>query len=425
MAAAQNTQIVALQLEKVRKKLPLLYERTDALFSKIQKREVMKVSSRNARIPLQTKPGGAFGYANFDGGDLGRGSLTNYDVAQLTPLGLKFAVEINKLLEYVSNSSEKAVADATKLEVANAMKQFRRDLDAQLMTAGSGVVATVSSVASLVITVASTPFGARLVRPGMKLKAYTDSTLGTPVTTGGGDSAGTMTVTDVQSALGATQTITVDATATGLAANYVLVPDGLTGANPVGLYGIPYHHNSSATGTWLTVNRSNSYTQAAMINANSSAFAMPFARLAIDSIMQNIGPDETEALKQLKWLGNRAQRAAMHELAFAMSTIDKKGADQSFDLGFKGETLLGIETLWNIHADPTRLDLLNLDTWGRVEWKEIDYLEIGGDTVFPVYGTSGGIAAAYLFYLVAGMQFFIDNPKAVSGITGLALPTGY
>src|SRR6266581_4258037 len=146
--ALTNTQTVALQLEKVRKKLPILYERGDVLFNIIEKRDVEKVSTRTARIPLQVQPGGAFGYASLDGGDLGRGSGTVYDVAQITPVGLRFAVEINKLVEYATNASEKAVADVAKKQVADAMKQFRRDLDAQLQTAGNAVMGTVSSTAN-------------------------------------------------------------------------------------------------------------------------------------------------------------------------------------------------------------------------------------------------------------------------------------
>ena len=39
MAQMQNAQSVALQLEKVRDKLPLLYERDDILLTMIQQRE--------------------------------------------------------------------------------------------------------------------------------------------------------------------------------------------------------------------------------------------------------------------------------------------------------------------------------------------------------------------------------------------------
>ena len=75
MAAQNNAQTIALQLEKVRDKVPLLYERDDVLLSMIQQRgDVEKVSSRNMRLPLQLIPGGKAGSYSADGGDLGRGS---------------------------------------------------------------------------------------------------------------------------------------------------------------------------------------------------------------------------------------------------------------------------------------------------------------------------------------------------------------
>ncbi len=78
MAAQNNAQTIALQLEKVRDKVPLLYERDDVLLSMIQQRgDVEKVSSRNMRLPLQVIPGGKAGSYNADGGDLGRGSGTH------------------------------------------------------------------------------------------------------------------------------------------------------------------------------------------------------------------------------------------------------------------------------------------------------------------------------------------------------------
>jgi hypothetical protein len=76
MTQMQNAQSVALQLEKVRDKLPLLYERDDILLTMIQQRgDVERVSSRNMRLPLQIRPGGKAGLANMDGGDLGRGCV--------------------------------------------------------------------------------------------------------------------------------------------------------------------------------------------------------------------------------------------------------------------------------------------------------------------------------------------------------------
>jgi hypothetical protein len=100
MPAQANANVVALQLEKVRDKVPLLYERDDILLTMIQQRgDVEKVSSRNMRLPLQVNPGGKAGSYNADGGDLGRGSGTQYDVAQVSPIFFRFAIEITKLVK--------------------------------------------------------------------------------------------------------------------------------------------------------------------------------------------------------------------------------------------------------------------------------------------------------------------------------------
>jgi hypothetical protein len=74
-----------------------------------QRGDAEGVSSRNMRLPLQIRAGGKAGRANMDGGDLGRGSGTMYDVAQVTPVFFRHAVKISKLVEFASNAPEKAI----------------------------------------------------------------------------------------------------------------------------------------------------------------------------------------------------------------------------------------------------------------------------------------------------------------------------
>jgi hypothetical protein len=217
MPAQANANVVALQLEKVRDKVPLLYERDDILLTMIQQRgDVEKISSRNMRLPLQVNPGGKAGSYNADGGDLGRGSGTAYDVAQVSPIFFRFAIEITKLVEYATNGRERAVENATKREVANGMKQFRAFLDKLMQTAGNGVLGTVGSFASTTWTM-STPPGAALVYVGQTIQVY-DPTLTT--------NRGTANVMAADP-ISPTQTITVDVNPAGLTAGDVIVHDGL------------------------------------------------------------------------------------------------------------------------------------------------------------------------------------------------------
>jgi hypothetical protein len=178
MPAQANANVIALQLEKVRDKVPLLYERDDILLTMIQQRgDVEKVSSRNMRLPLQVNPGGKAGSYNADGGDLGRGSGTAYDVAQVSPIFFRFAIEITKLVEYATTGRERAIENAAKREVANGMKQFRSFLDKLMQTAGNGVLGTINSIASTTLTMA-VPSGAAFVYVGQTVQVY-DTTLTT------------------------------------------------------------------------------------------------------------------------------------------------------------------------------------------------------------------------------------------------------
>src|SRR6201987_4185532 len=127
-----------------------------------QRGDVEKVSSRNMRLPLQINPGGKAGSYNADGGDLGRGSGTSYDVAQVSPIFFRFAVEISKLVDYSTNAKEKAIENAAKREVANGMKQFRSFLDKVMQTSGNGVLGTISAISSNTFTM-TVPSGAALV----------------------------------------------------------------------------------------------------------------------------------------------------------------------------------------------------------------------------------------------------------------------
>ena len=80
----------------------------------------------------------------------------------------------------------------------------------------------------------------------------------------------------------------------------------------------------------------------------------------------------------------------------------------------------------SIHADQTRIDFLDLSHWGRAVIKDIGLFEDGeGKTVFPIYGASGGVAAANIFYYDTGFNVWNDSPRSGSYIYSLARPSGY
>src|ERR1035441_10148550 len=110
MAAGANGDFLSLQLERVRPFLPVAYEREKGFGAKIKKVEGIEVSSRNLRLPIQVSPGGKFGYCTFAGTSLGLGGASSTQVATLTPVGIRFNVQINRDVQYYTNSAEKASA---------------------------------------------------------------------------------------------------------------------------------------------------------------------------------------------------------------------------------------------------------------------------------------------------------------------------
>jgi hypothetical protein len=423
MAQQNNAQTIALQLEKVRDKVPLLYERDDVLLSMIQQRgDIEKISSRNMRLPLQVNPGGKAGSYNADGGDLGRGTGSQYDVAQVSPVFFRFAVEITKLVEYATNAREKAIENAAKREVANGMKQFRSFLDKVIQTAGNGVLGTISAINGSTFTM-TVPSGAALVYVGQTIQIY-DPTLAT------NRNVAASVVSSVTAAdpISPTQTITVDNVPANTAVNDVIVHDGLTGASPVSLFGIKYHQNSATTGTWLNLNRASYPQQLATprVNAANAALVPGHVRLAINKVRKALGISQ---LGQLIAYTSVEQEHAWENLGITISQVVKEGAGgraSDLDLLFSGKkTMSGIPIKSSVNADQTRVDFLDLSHWGRAVMKDIDFFEVGTQTVFPIYGASGGLAASFIFYFDTGFQVWNDSPRSGSYIDALARPSGY
>jgi len=421
MPAQANANVVALQLEKVRDKVPLLYERDDILLTMIQQRgDVEKVSSRNMRLPLQVNPGGKAGSYNADGGDLGRGSGTAYDVAQVSPIFFRFAIEITKLVEYATTGRERAVENAAKREVANGMKQFRAFLDKLMQTAGNGVLGTINTVAGPTFTM-TVPSGAALVYPGQTIQIY-DTTLTT-----NRNVAASVTTTVLSVDPISTQQITVDNVPSGTVATDVIVHDGLTGSQPVSLFGIKYHQNNATTGTWLNLNRATYpvQLQTPRVNAGNAALTPSNVRLAINKVRKSLGINHVGKL--IAYMAVE-QEHAWENLGITVSQIIKEGGSggNDLDLLFSGrKTMSGVPIKSSVNADQTRVDFLDLSHWGRAVLKDIDFYEVNGNTVFPIYGASGGLAASYIFYFDTAFQVWDDSPRTGAFIDTLARPSGY
>lgn len=421
MGAMNLDSVLPAEIERV---IPLtedIYEIEDTFYSTIDKDpNVEKISARDMRIPLKLRPGGYFGHFNPNGGGLGRGSGTTYDKAVIGTVNLRYACELTKSAQWSTDMDRKAVVNAFQKLVADSMPQFRSDTDKLCMQAGTGVLGTVSGVSTSggvdTVTLNTDGFGAMLLRFGLKVNVY-DSTLVTNRTAAGEPE---ITFYDPYN-----KVIKLTPAVTNITPTDFIVVSGLSGANPVSLYGVPYHNSNASTGTWLGLSRvTTPEIRSTGINA-AGALQLPHARLAINLMMNRIGQGPTKKLKLKAWM-NPAQKQAYEELGQLVSIIQKNPSDENLDLYFgDGMQMAGAPVKTSIHWDRTRIDFLIDTFWGRAEMHAPSFYEEGGRRFFEARDPSGGVATSTMFYLTASWNLFCKNPASAAYIYGLTSPSGY
>jgi len=415
--------VTALQLEKIEKKIEILFEIDDTFYSQVEKSaEATPVNSRDMKIPIQFAPGGYFGQWNPDGGNLGRGSGPSYENAIIPTVDFRYALEWTKKSEWVTEGT-KAIASTMNRNLAQAMPNFRAHMDSMCMTGGNGVLATVtaaSSAGGFDTIVVSNDFGVKLLMEGQKIEVY-NSTLSTKKNVNGSPE---IVFRDVPTR---TFKIPTDTGTTPLvvAVGDKIVIEGVTGANPISLLGVPYHVSNSSVGNWLGFSRPN-YPQvrASGVDAGGALLSLPFPRLAL-----NLLGDRASSTKKLKlkaWM-HPAQVAQYETLGMQTVTMNRTtGGTPSLDMYFGEEmAMAGVPIKPSFKWNRTRIDILDMSSWGRAELKKPGFYTADGRKFFEVRGADGGVAAATLVYIVSSWNLFTTNPQENAYIHNLLVPTGY
>jgi hypothetical protein len=414
--AVVESQVTALELERVIPKIRVLFERDDKFYANIKKRDVEKISNRQMRVPLELRPGGSFQYFNPDGGDLGRGGGPTFDKAVLTCVFVSENIEYTKLTQWATDDDRKSIINGVRRLTATALDELRRQLDAQMMQAGDGVIGTVTSDTpaggSNVIVLTTDGFGARLMRYGQTVQIF-DTTLAT------NRGSGVITFWDVEN-----KTINITPQIAGVIATDKIVTNGITTPTSLpALFGVPYHHSNASTGTWLGFSRSTTpEIRANRVNGLSAAITLPLPRLAINKIGNRVGLDND--FNPNAWM-HPAQKAAYEEIGQLVSVINKKPSEESLNMYFDNMQLAGAPVQCSFNWDKTRIDFVTDSVWGRGEILPIGFYTTDGRNIFEIRGASGGVATAEIFYMVVGMQTFVSNPAGCSYIDSLAVPSGY
>lgn len=419
--AVVESQVAALELERVIPKIRVLFERDDKFYANIKKRDVEKISNRQMRVPLELRPGGSFQYFNADGGDLGRGGGPTFDKAVLTSVFVSENIEYTKLTQWSTDDERKAITNGVRRLTATALDELRRQLDAQMMQDGTGAIGTVTTDTpaggSNVIVCTSDGFGVRLMRYGQTVQVFNAALA---VLRG----SGVITGWDVENA-----TVTITPQIAGVIATDRIVTNGIAAPSTLpALYGVPYHHSNASTGTWLGFSRAATpEIRSNRVNGNAVAIALPLPRLVINKIGNRVGLDNDFNPKI--WC-HPCQVQAYEEIGQLMISLDRGSStskgDDGLNLYFGGKMQMAGSTLkasfnWN----QKRLDFVTDEVWGRGEILPIGFYTTDGRKIFEIRGPSGGVVTADIFYMVNGMQTFVSNPAATGYIDNLAVPSGY
>lgn len=416
MAAVDDAKVAGAELERLLPKVTKVYESDGPFYSSVPKGNVEVVSSRQMRIPMEIRPGSAFQYFDPDGGDMGRGSGFEIDKALVSAVFMSQNIEYTKKAEWSTNDRRKAVINTVRRQTKNATMEVRRQLDAQCMQSGNGVLGTITTVATAsgvdTYTMTTDGFATRLVRTGQTVQVY-DTTLATR------RGSGVITLNDVEN-----KTINVTPAVAGAVATDVIVVSGISSpASFPALFGVPYHHSNASTGTWLGYSRSNTpEIRASRVNAGGASFTQPLPRLAINKIANRVGMDNN--FNPVAWT-HPAQCAAYEEIGQAISIIQKQAKAEGLNLYFDALQMAGAPVKKSFNWDRTRIDFVVEGTWGRAEIKPIGFYTSGGRNIFELRGASGGVATADIFYMCVGMQMYVNNPAACAYIDNLAVPSGY
>ena len=422
MGIASVDQTLATQQEWVRPELEDLALSASILWKRFSKNtQVKPVSNRPARIPTMPSKGGKPRVGNLDGGDLGLGSGPTTVPGQLTTTTFVMAWSYTKEAEYATDSDEKAIEDFRTLTRSIAPKSFADFMDTTLQGNGSNtldsIVSTVVSGASIVGFVVN---NANFFLDDQDVDVW--SALGT---------AGPVASVTVESSDILNNTIWLlnpIPVSSGVTTGYLLLVSGSAGQANTGMFGLRYYQVGTNTGNWMGVQRSAWPGKYVTPTIPVNGALTPQVVRAIFSLIELSKGEEALDGEGIFGHCNVDVRDAWEQNALLVQRIDYNAVkgDTSEDMLKRkaATTIAGREMLVNPRALPGYLDILKEKNCFRVETKPVDFYDVAGQTLFPLYGQSGGIATSLVFYMIWQGQLGITQTRENAFLSGITIPKG-
>lgn len=440
MAALNEAAVQAVELEEVREEIPDLMLTEDTFLTRIKKAgRVIPMSTSTGggagsafdptgrpslRIPMRIQAGSTHQQFPADGGDMGRGTGSLYAAQFLTPISFSEACEITAQAMWSTENKKKARVQVKASEFTHTLEQFKSNLDADIQGDGTGILGTVVTPSS-----ASGPAGPSFSNIIVNIaNTFYDNQVVQVYPSVGGVVRGSFQISYVD---GVVNTVfSAQALPPGTVANDLLVVNGAPGTAGGSVMGIRAYQVNGNAGTLNGLARSNypGRLSTPTVNLNGAAMTQAIGRLLLAKVALALGL-ESPALADPVWYCNVDQAAALENLAVQVAITNQQDikGDSSQDMmkKYTPSTFVGYDIVKSVHALPGRIDLLCLKYWGIGELKSSDLYDVNGQTIFPVIGASGGIAAATVFYFVTSFNIFNSNVRAGAVVTNAQIPSGY
>jgi hypothetical protein len=322
--------------------------------------------------------------------------------------------------EYATDSDEKAIEDFTTLTKSIAPKAFADFMDTVIQGPGNNqldtIVSNVTSGANITGFVVN---NANFFLDDQDLDVFAP---------GGPSAVASVTVESSDILNNTIWLANPIPTSSGVTGGYGLFVSGSSGQANTGVFGLRYYQVGTNTGNWLGIQRSAWPGKYLVPTLAVNGALTPQVVRAIFSLMELSKGTENADGEGMFGHCNVDVRDAWEQNALLVQRIDYNATkgDTSEDMLKRkaATTIAGRELLVNVRALPGYLDILRDKNLFRIEQVPTDYYDVAGQTLFPLYGQSGGIAASLVFYMIWIGQLAIVQSREGAFLSGITLPNG-
>jgi len=414
---------INLMLETVTEVIPKQYMTEDTLAKQFTSTRATKTSTRAFRLVGEYATVGDSQAINIDGGTVPVGSNPQWWAGAVLPAPISVSTNWTDLVARVGQKvgGNVAIMNPVTDAIQGIEKQMKNMHDILLMTDGMGSLATVSTVntGTKTYTLATTPFGSRLLNPGQSVDIVNPAT---------NIKRGTLTIFNVFNFLGGQPSFTYTTPdVPGAAASDIVRFGSLTDGAPQGINGLRYMVTTATTGNLHGVPRTFPYVVANGFDNGAGAITLTGLKLAKYQVRQRLGSENTP--KGHFWLIHPTQQQSFDEMGYDRQFIPLAGGDAAgFDPFFKGKRKIDEDPVVdNLHCDQTAWYYLHAECFGRVRYDEPYWYTTGsGSRVYEFRNSQNGMPMLqYGSTFIDPIQYYCDNAVAQAIISNCAAPAGF